>query len=93
MADTIPLVELTPNEDFIDVYATTGLPVGTALLLQVFGGTKIIAVLQAAQPLIDARNVIALNPDGNGFIPVSAGESGLWVRSTQVARLAVQDNS
>jgi hypothetical protein len=70
MAETLANVEI-PANNWVDLYALTGLTVGTAISVQNIGSADVYLTVAAAQPPVDhnAYNVISRN-------------TGVWLRNT-----------
>lgn len=70
MAETLANVDI-PANSWVDLYALTGLAVGTAISVQNIGSADVYLTVAAAQPPVDhnAYNVISRN-------------TGVWLRNT-----------
>jgi len=77
MADTLPNITV-PEGEWIDLYALTGVAVGTAVVVDNIGAADVYLAKQAAQPATDhdAYNIVRRWPS----VPfdVCEGEAGLW---------------
>lgn len=77
MSDTLVNRVLEPNV-WVDLYAETGLPVGTKLVIQNIGSTEVYLHSGAAEPA-----------EGDGFVIMGTyeffankqGDAGAWARS------------
>jgi hypothetical protein len=81
MANTRPDVTLVANL-WVDIYAATGIAVGTALQIYNKGNTKLCAQIKATSPS-DLSSSLPIFEAGNygSTMYVSAGESGFWLYS------------
>ena len=77
-ADTIPDIELT-GVDYQDIYAATGITVGTSLIIQNKTTGKVWIQISATQPPANSTDGFLMEPDVNFFVLIEAGESGCWV--------------
>ena len=79
MADTLPNITLPVGGSWVDLYATSGIAVGTAISVQVVGGssTEVHVATSAGAPTGAGYNVVRLDEE----ISNSAGESGAWARA------------
>ncbi len=80
MADTLPNVTLNPNT-WVDLYAATGVPVGTAIGVSNVGVSDVYLTVAATQPPLgfDAYDVLQRK---NGVrLRNSDGDSGAWAFS------------
>jgi hypothetical protein len=77
MADTLPDVALPANE-WVDLYAATGITVGTQINVQNVGASDFRIATSAAAPVSERGEIIEPRkfPWQN-----SAGESGAWALS------------
>ena len=85
MADTIDDVVLTGTA-YQDIYAATGISVGTALILQNKSKNLILVQISASQPSTDSENGFIMLPYTEGRVDsiaqVDAGETGCWAIGT-----------
>lgn len=75
MADTLPNVVI-PANTWIDLYAQTGITVGTRIRVKLIGGTDVRLVVSATQPAdLSASDVLT-----SRVVPYlnSEGDSGAW---------------
>lgn len=83
MADTLPDVSLPANA-WVDLYAATGIIVGTKVNIHNKGASRITVAVSAAEPISIELGVF-LAPVGSGAssIPLQNddGDSGLWAYS------------
>ena len=86
MVDTIADVILN-NVAYIDVYATTGIIVGSELILQNKEESEFVLHTTNSQPLIASLDGVIMNP--KSMLRVESGESGLWAKGS--GRLSVQE--
>jgi len=75
MADSIPDLHLSGS--WVNLYATMGIPVGTAILVQNKGSNSILMYISATEPTL-ATDGYAIAP--LEVVAVDAGESGLWLK-------------
>ena len=91
MADTLPNIIVPPNE-WVDLYALTGIAVGTAIQVQNVGSSDVYLTVAATQPAndFDGYNVVARK---NGlFHRNEEGASGFWAYSQSVeGKLSVDE--
>lgn len=80
MADTRPDVSI-PMNTWKDIYAVTGIAVGTAVQIYNKGSSPCLLVIKATQPTINTMGVPLGWSDAGNNRYISAGESGLWVYS------------
>lgn len=80
MADTLPNVFL-PRNQWVDLYAETGLPVGTEIQVQNIGAGDVYLTVRATQPPVDydAYNVAQRRNDV--WLKNTSGDSGAWAFS------------
>lgn len=78
MADTIAVVELT--QIFQDMYAATGITVGTSVVLKLVKSPSYASVSQSAT-IPTADDIFYPIFVGEGSTTLTAGASGLWARS------------
>jgi hypothetical protein len=66
-----------PKNDWIDIYAATGIAVGTAIYIQNVGVADVYVTVSATKPALnyDAYNI--LQRDGT-FLRNEAGAEGAW---------------
>jgi len=86
MATTIPDLQIN-NTAYLDLYAATGIPVGTRLVIQ--NKTTVGAFLQIKnfQPASNSQDGIFL--EAYKFYIVDANEVGCWVKG--MTKLSVQE--
>jgi hypothetical protein len=89
MADTIADVALT-DAAYVDLYATTGISVGIALVLQNKGNSDIIVVISASQPTVSDTDGVAVRPFE--FVGVDPNESGVWAIAATESKISVQED-
>lgn len=80
MADTLTNVPIPANQ-WVDLYAATGVPVGTAVSIENVGAADVYLTVRATQPPIDydAYNVVQRQ---NGVrLRNTEGDSGAWAFS------------
>jgi len=88
--DSIPLVQIPPNV-WVDVYAATGIAVGTELSVNVASTkTSVVGSISATEPVTKDLIIPLPNPSTGLAANIAAGESGFWVRSTTKSALSVQ---
>ena len=76
--DTLQNVPLLANT-WTDIYAATGIVVGTLIKIQNLGGATIRLNAKATSPLItDGYNELS---SGNDFMENTTGDSGAWAYS------------
>lgn len=85
MADTKADVVLPPNT-WVNLYAATGIAVGTALDIWNKGSMAVVIAIKAIQP----GSNIGVPLYTAGYKYITAGESGAWAYSTAPAMLSVQ---
>lgn len=78
MADTLENIVL-PVGQWVDLYAATGIAVGTQLQVQNLGTSRVQLVISATQPG-PASGYNLLRPDSLTFVS-QATPSGAWARS------------
>lgn len=80
MADTRLDISV-PANTWVNIYATTTIPVGTAVDIFNKGTSTCNLVIRATQPPVNSMGIpLGYDSVGN-YRHVSAGESGLWVYS------------
>ena len=82
MADTLPNVVL-PANTWVDLYAATGVPVGTAIGVSNIGVNDIQLTVAAAQPPIGFDAFDILQRKNGVRLRNSDGDSGAWAFSPQ----------
>lgn len=85
MANTITDVMLG-NTVYQDVYAETGIAVGTAIFIQNKGSVATKVQIKSSQPAASSSDGVLIQP--YEFFQVDAGESGVWAKGS--GRLCVQ---
>ena len=86
MADTIPDVIVVPTS-YTDIYAVTGIVVGTELILQNKEETEFIVQISTSQPSADSVDGVILRPKSMKLVEVGSNE--VWVIG--VGMLSVQE--
>lgn len=78
----LPPVEIRSNE-YVDVYAETGLAVGTQIIIQNIGHAPCYLVDSVAEPdiLVSGYNVIQPSDKPNNFLTNSDTPEGAWAYS------------
>ena len=74
MPDTLPNIPLPPGA-WVDLYAESGVVVGTRILTQNIGVCDVFLTSQAAEPTVDVAHQIALRGQ---FAVNDAGDAGAW---------------
>ena len=88
MANTIANIKTTSNT-WVDVYALTGISVGTPLLIQNVGVAGVTVNISPTLPTdVDGEVIPSL-----GYVAVEAAASGCWAYANRDVPLAVQNNS
>lgn len=89
MADTRADIILSPST-WTDLYAATGLVIGTALFIINKGSNTCDVAIKAVAPT-DTRGLpLFAGPIGSS-VQITQGESGLWAYSALGTRLFVQE--
>lgn len=83
MADTLPNVILTPNT-WIDLYAETGIPVGTKISVDNVGVNDIYLTVQATQPPVNHDAYTIIRRESAFSSANDEGDSGAWAYSPMV---------
>lgn len=83
---TRPDVVLT-NSAYTDVYAATGIPVGTSLIIQSKSSVGAFLQIRTTQPTATSQDGILV--EAYQFYVIDAGEVGLWARGA--TKLSVQE--
>lgn len=78
MSDTLPNIAL-PKGEWINLYASSGIVVGTKISIESLSFEPIQLVTQAAQPVGNPDGFQRLNPKNSKSN--QAGDSGAWARS------------
>ena len=87
MADTLDKIVL-PAGTWVDVYASSGITVGTQLRCQNIGANDVNITVAATEPtVLDAINIFKPYE----FFINSTGDSGAWVYSLNGSALAVAE--
>jgi hypothetical protein len=84
MADTLPDIEL-PANTWVDLYAASGIAVGTRIIAMNKGSMRINAATSAAAPIDNRGAPVAPNET---FVN-QTGDSGAWVKSQIAGRVSV----
>lgn len=87
MAITRPDITLN-NTAYSDVYALTGITVGTPLIIQNKSNIGAYLQIKSFQPASNSQDGIFL--EAYSFYVVDAGEVGCWAKGT--TKLCVQEN-
>lgn len=77
MADTITNVTLQPNV-YTDLYAETGIAVGTAISVQNIGTRDVYLTVRATQPPVDYDAYNVVQKENGVNLRNTAGASGAW---------------
>lgn len=88
MADTKPDVQLDKTQ-YVDVYAATGLAVGTPILIQNKSSQNVYIQIQTTQPSALSRDGGIIQPFEQGLI--DTGENGCWVLGDTNGKISVQE--
>lgn len=88
MANTIPDIS-SVNGSFTDVYTSSGITVGTSIIIQNKSTSALYVQISALQPLSTSTDGVYIQP--YQFYVVDAGEVGCWIRGN--GKICVQDNS
>ena len=88
--DTVDDVIL-PANTWVNLYTTSGITVGTAVMLQNKGSSSCYICIASTTPLTPRKGIIlsAVDQAGNG-INIYGGQSGLWAWAEQDTRVLVQ---
>lgn len=94
MSDTLPDVEVDDTA-FVDINTTTGIAVGTALIIDNKSNYPVLLQVSATQPSATSEDGVLLAPfpNENSVKSVLAGGNTIWARCYRqgVAKLSVQD--
>ena len=88
MADTLPNIPI-PERTWVDLYAESGIAVGTQIIVKLLGGYEVRLVTSATQPTdMSAFDVLV-----SRTVPVTndAGDSGAWCWSFGGALVSVEE--
>ncbi len=93
MADTLQNIELQPNT-WVDLYATSGIPVGTQITVENLSSTHVKLNAGATQPTIEMANASA----SGAYTPVTgydsatneSGDTGAWAYSHSLGLVNVK---
>ena len=90
MSDTIALVDLLDVNEWVDVNAVTGIPVGTAMVFKVYSSqTHIDLAITTNEPNADFKGFpISIKENTSS---VDSGENRIWARSSSISTLSVQE--
>lgn len=77
MADTLPDIKLL-GTSWIDVYAATGIPVGTPLIIQNKTAPSIYVQVRSTQPVATSKDGVLIT-DNLSWIVDGTSISGVWV--------------
>lgn len=80
MADTRNDVTLT-KDTWVDLYAATGISVGTAVSVLNKGSTDVYVAIKATSPTGATFGVPVYSGSFDNMVTISASESGLWAYS------------
>ena len=82
MADTLPNIILVAGQ-WIDLYAESGIDVGTQIIVENIGSSDIYLAIQATKPLVGhaAYNIVKRNGDP---VQNNMGDAGAWAYSNSV---------
>lgn len=87
MAQSLPPVNL-PVETWVDIYAATGITVGTKLIVQNTGSSAVSLVESASAPLVGTGSNELLP---RVFFTNVNGNIGAWVKSKTGGKLQVEE--
>lgn len=87
MANTLPDITLN-NTTYSDVYALTGISVGTPIIIQNKSSVGAYLQIKPFQPASNSQDGIFL--EAYNFYIVDAGEVGCWAKG--MTKLSVQEN-
>lgn len=88
MPDSLPHVDI-PEKTWVDLYSETGIPVGSAVTIQIYSGSDEVNLVVAASQPANTDNAIYIKND-QGIYSVASGQSGLWAYADDNAALSVQ---
>lgn len=77
MADSLITVP-TNSKSFTDLYAVSGIPVGTSMILQNRGPEDLIIIKSATQPTPEDANTKGVAIPPNVMMTIPSGEVGIW---------------
>lgn len=80
MSDTVANISL-PTNQWIDLYALSGIPVGTKVNIANIGSSDIYVTVREAEPPVDYDAYRIINRENGLTFQNVAGDSGLWVFS------------
>jgi hypothetical protein len=81
MANSIPDLNIT-DVDWIDVYSTSGIAVGTKLIIQNKASNPVLMYIAPSKPSISSYNGYAIK--SLETVSLDASETGCWVRGNGV---------
>ncbi len=89
MAQSLPIVNL-PVEKWVDIYADTGITVGTKLIIQNTGSSEVKLVESATEPLINTGyNSLPTRE----FFTNADANVGAWAKSKTGGSLQVEESA
>lgn len=80
MPDTLPNIIL-PSNEWVDLYALTGIAVGTQIKIQNIGYADVHLTVAPIQPGLGSENFCISSRRVGGYIYINAGASGVWAFS------------
>lgn len=86
MATSLPPIE-SPQGVFVDIYAETGIAVGTAIVIQNIGANNTRLTESAGQPTIEGYNILKRQE----YLTNTTGNVGAWSYSPAGTLLQVQE--
>jgi len=84
MANSIPDLNLTLT-DWVNVYATTGIAVGTSIVIQNKASNPVLLYIAASKPTTSSYDGYAIR--SLEAVVVDAAESGCWIRGSGVVNV------
>lgn len=91
MSLTLPNTDL-PTNQWVDLYADTGIAVGTAIKVQNLGTSEVYLTVSATEPVIGFDQYALLQRINGVFLRNTTGDPGAWAFSpNQVGKINVSE--
>ena len=88
MADTLENITLEPNT-WTDLYAATGIDVGTAIKVQNLGVADVYLTVSASTPSLDLDRYNVVQRENGIFLRNDTGSSGAWAYCNSIGKINV----
>lgn len=83
MPATLPNVLIPPTAEWVDLYALTGIAVGTAIEVDNIGAADVFLTVAELKPAPDNDSYNILEPNSDIRLRNSSGDPGAWAYAGQ----------